>query len=203
MEYRNNDVINKEIDLPCTKLIPSVTSGFNLLRLIEQYQKQNQIIIAYDFDDTVKPLYSSDCSEIQSLLRGAKRALNAYFIVYTSNSQTDEIKRFLDEENIPYDSVNENAPFVPFKFGKLFYNILLDDKAGLAQAASDLKALIYLVDNGFLKQPINKLRKEEFNYEIFETYYRTINVNHNCIFVYDPQFCLHTKANRRSCKGRD
>ena len=143
--------MNKEIHLPCTQFIPSVTSGFNLLRLIEQYQKQNQIIIAYDFDDTVKPLYSSDCSEIHSLLRGAKRALNAYLIVYTSNSQTDEIKRFLDEENIPYDSINENAPFVPFKSGKLFYNILLDDKAGLAQAANDLKALIYLVDNGFLK----------------------------------------------------
>lgn len=130
--------------------IPSTNLNFALLRLIEQYKKQNQIVIAYDFDDTVKPFYCSNCCEVQSLLRSAKRALNAYFIVYTSNSKTDEIKKFLDEEKIPYDSINENAPFVPFKTGKLFYNIFLDDKAGLAQAASNLKDLIYMVDNGYI-----------------------------------------------------
>lgn len=144
----------KTIHIPCTKYIPSTNPSFALLRLIEQYEKQNQLVIAYDFDDTVKPFYSANCCEIQSLLRSAKRALNPYFIVYTSNSKTEEIKQFLDEENIPYDSINENAPFVPFKSGKLFYNILLDDKAGLAQAASNLKDLIYMVDNGFIKKSL-------------------------------------------------
>ena len=125
--------------------IPSTNLNFLLMRLIEQYKNNKQLIIAYDIDDTVRPYHSSSCDDIQSLLRIAKQQLDAYFIVYTSNSNIDEIKEYLATWDIPYDAINENAPFVPFKTGKIFYNILLDDKAGLAQAASNLKDLIYLV----------------------------------------------------------
>jgi hypothetical protein len=137
--------------------LPATSSSFALGRLIEQYQKHNQLVIAYDFDDTVKPYWCGDCTEIQSLLRGAKRTLNAYFIVYTSNKDIEGIKAFLNEENIPYDSINENAPFAPPMGGKIYYNLFLDDKAGLQQAAGILHDLIYLVDNGEIRKEMSNV----------------------------------------------
>lgn len=132
--------------LECGKL-PSTSSSFLLLRLIEQFRNQEQLIIAYDFDDTVKPYHCSNCSDVESVLRQSKDILNPYFIVFTSNSNYDEIKKYLDKYDIPYDAINTNAPFVPFKSGKIFYNVLLDDKAGLGHVVETLETLNYLVQN--------------------------------------------------------
>ena len=139
-----------------TKNYESIDSNFLLQRLIEQYQKQDRIIIAYDFDDTVSPCYCSNCTEVQSVLRMIKENLNAYFIVYTSNNNHIGIKRFLDFHGLPYDAINENAPFVPFDNpkDKLFYNILLDDKAGLGEAVRTLKTLNRLVYQGVVKKNV-------------------------------------------------
>ena len=130
--------------------VPGTNLNFLLMRLIEQYKIHGKLVIAYDIDDTVRPCYCDDCSEIQELLKMTKETINAYFIVYTSNPDIEEVKRYLNEQNIPYDAINENAPFVPFKKGKIFYNILLDDKAGLAQAAHNLKDLLYMVKYGLI-----------------------------------------------------
>lgn len=133
--------------------------AYTFLRLVEQYKKMDRLIIAYDFDDTVAPYYSVSCYRAASAIRMAKEHLNAYLIVYTCNQDKEKIKKYLDMEKIPYDTINENAPFIHFnkKDGsKLFYNLLLDDKAGLHQALSDLETLIYGVING----TITKEKKE-------------------------------------------
>lgn len=127
--------------------LPSTSSSFLLLRLIEQYRNHKQLIIAYDFDDTVKPYYSSNCSEVESVLRLSKDVLNAYFIVFTSNPDHEGIKKYLNKYNIPYDAINKNAPFMPYESGKIFYNVLLDDKAGLGHVVETLETLNYLVMN--------------------------------------------------------
>lgn len=139
-----------------TKNYESIDSNFLLQRLIEQYQKQDRIIIAYDFDDTVSPCYCANCTEVQSVLRMSKENLNAYFIVYTSNPNHEKIKQFLDYEQLPYDAINQNAPFVPFNNpeDKLFYNIFLDDKAGLGEAVRTLKTLNRLVYQGVIKKNV-------------------------------------------------
>lgn len=139
------------------KLSSKITSidhpAYTFLRLVEQYQANDRLIIAYDFDDTVSPCHSSGCWRAQSVIRAAKEHLNAYLIVYTSNPNTERIKEFLDKENIPYDVINENAPFVNCNNGcKIFYNLLLDDKAGLHQAIGDLEALI----DGVINKTITK-----------------------------------------------
>lgn len=139
-----------------TKNYESIDSNFLLQRLIEQYQKQDKIIIAYDFDDTVSPCYCANCTEVQSVLRMSKENLNAYFIVYTSNNNHIGIKKFLDFHGLPYDAINQNAPFVPFNNpeDKLFYNIFLDDKAGLGEAVRTLKTLNRLVYQGVIKKNV-------------------------------------------------
>ena len=128
----------------------STNPSFLLERLVTQYKKQDKLIIAYDIDDTVRSMYCADCSDVQSLLRMIKNTLDAYFIVFTSNEDIDGVKEYLDKWDIPYDSINENAPFVPFEKGKIFYNVLLDDKAGLGEVVNTLKQLLYLVRNEYI-----------------------------------------------------
>lgn len=128
----------------------STNPSFLLERLVKQYQKQDKLIIAYDIDDTVRPMYCADCGDVQSLLRMIKNTLDAYFIVFTSNEDINGVKEYLDKWDIPYDAINENAPFVPFEKGKIFYNVLLDDKAGLGEVVNTLKQLLYLVRNEYI-----------------------------------------------------
>ena len=129
--------------------LPSTSASFLLTRLIHQYKKQDRLIIAYDFDDTVRPYWCSSCEYVKSVLRIARDTLNAYFIVYTCNPNHDMITKYLDEEEIPYNSINQNAPFIDESqiSGKLFYNLFLDDKAGLKEAVEALDELCYLVYN--------------------------------------------------------
>lgn len=133
-----------------TKHLFSTNPSFLLQRLIEQYEKQDKLIVAYDFDDTVKPYWCASCTEVQSLLRKIRNTIDAYFIVYTCNKDHDKIKAFLDKWDIPYDSINENAPFAPDIDGKLFYNVFLDDKAGLGEVVNTLEQFLYLVRNNYI-----------------------------------------------------
>lgn len=135
-----------------SKFLYSTHPSFLLTRLISHYENNHKIVIAYDFDDTVSPYYCADCTDVQSVLRMAQHTIDPYFIVFTSNPDIDKVKEFLDKNNLPYDSINENAPFVPFKNGKIFYNILLDDKAGLGETVNTLKQLLYLVRNNCISK---------------------------------------------------
>ena len=130
-------------------LLPTHPS-FLLERLISQVKNQHQLIVAYDIDDTVRPYHGASCSQVQSLIRELKVTLGAYLIVFTSNEDIDGVKKYLNKNDIPYDAINENAPFVPFKTGKIFYNVLLDDKAGLGETVNTLKQLLYLVNNNLI-----------------------------------------------------
>ena len=107
-----------------------------LNKLSNVYQKNNKIIIAYDFDDTIAPTYmSKDCSQVIELLQ--KMRPYADFICFTSNENLDKVKEYIKENNIPCDCLNGNVPYMLSKYGnmrKVYFNILLDDKAGLGQA---------------------------------------------------------------------
>ena len=135
-----------------SKHLFSTHPSFLLERLITQYKKQEQIVVAYDFDDTVRPMYCADCGHVQSLLRMLKEKANAYLIVFTSNEDIESVENYLFNWEIPYDSINQNAPFVPFKDGKIFYNILLDDKSGLGEVVNTLEQFLYLIENGYIKK---------------------------------------------------
>ena len=135
-----------------SKHLFSTHPSFLLERLITQYKKQEQIVVAYDFDDTVRPMYCADCGHVQSLLRMLKEKANAYLIVFTSNEDIESVENYLFNWEIPYDAINQNAPFVPFKDGKIFYNILLDDKSGLGEVVNTLEQFLYLIENGYRKK---------------------------------------------------
>lgn len=112
-------------------------------RLKREFEKYKRLNIAYDYHHT-----NASYEMVKDLIRKYKKY--AYFIVFTSATpdRYNEIKSILDKEKLPYNSINEDAPFIPFTGRKVYYNILLDDKAGLNQTYNELLRLYNeVIDN--------------------------------------------------------
>lgn len=122
-------------------------------RLFQVYQKHGNIIIACDFDETIYPFHnSSDKFDRVIYLLQECSDLNFSIIIFTSglNERHEFMRQYCENNDIKISGINENLP--DMKFGrdgaKIYYNILLDDKAGLGQAYE------------ILRKTINKLKYE-------------------------------------------
>lgn len=121
-------------------------------RLEREYFKHKKIIIAYDFDDTVYDFHNKGRSydNVIALLKSFKNY--AYFIVYTASEESryPAIKKYLIDNDIPFDTINENIPSLNIPKGKkLYYNILLDDRAGLESAYNTLQSLLNTIERTY------------------------------------------------------
>lgn len=125
-------------------------NNYVVKRLIDEWEQYGTIIIAYDFDNTVFDYHSvgDTFPMVISALRRAK-SLGAYLIVTTccDDKEIPRIANYLNENDIPWDIINDNAPFIPFQTRKIYYNHLLDDRAGLPSAISDLELVMDLVES--------------------------------------------------------
>lgn len=135
-------------------------------RLVNDYIKHGQLIIAYDYDNTVFDYHEKGYrfEKIIELLRECKPY--AKFIVYThsNDDRHDEIRAYLDENDIPYDTINEGIVWVNGKEeGKIFYSHLLDDRAGLRSAYIILdKAIDIIKMNPQTTDDVCELIKDRF-----------------------------------------
>lgn len=121
-------------------------------RLAKEWSKYGKIVIAYDFDNTVYDFHDEGCTydDVISLLRKSKQ-MGAHLIVFTASHEDryQYITEFLIANSIPFDAINEQPNFVPVTEGrKIYYNILLDDRAGLSSAYNSLKRAIELIEKG-------------------------------------------------------
>jgi hypothetical protein len=116
-------------------------------RLVEEWNKYGKIIIAYDYDDTVFDFWNKgrEYTDVITLLQRCQK-VGAYFIVFTANDDIEGIKNYLTENKIPYDKINENMVFIKFTSRKIYYNILLDDRAGLSSAYNCLLKTINIIE---------------------------------------------------------
>lgn len=111
-------------------------------RLRKDYLKHGSLFVAFDYDNTVYDYHNQGINydAIIALLQDCKK-VGFTLILFTANEGDNliEIKKDLKERKIPYDLINEN----PIKdTRKPYYNILLDDRAGLKEAYNQLKNLI-------------------------------------------------------------
>lgn len=110
-------------------------------RLKNDYKTHKRLFVAFDFDNTVFDYHNQgiDYIEIIELLRLCKE-LDFILILFTASEGQglENAKSYLQKKDIPYDLINEN----PIKnTRKPYYNILLDDRAGLKEAYTHLKKL--------------------------------------------------------------
>ncbi len=125
---------------------PYIDIGTCVARLRREQAKHPRLIVAFDFDDTVFPYHGTDDTHEWALaiLRRAQAA-GFYLVLFTASdpSRFGEMTLFLATHDIRVDSINENPIPLPFgHHGKLYYNILLDDRAGLGQALTILNTLL-------------------------------------------------------------
>ncbi|MCH3882457.1 MULTISPECIES: hypothetical protein [Tenacibaculum] len=116
-------------------------------RLKQDYLAHKSLFVAFDYDNTVFDYHSQGINyePIVELLRICK-SYGFTLILFTGNEgeKLDVIKQDLIERDIPFDLINEN-PLM--KTRKPYYNILLDDRAGLKESYNNLKRLIDEIRN--------------------------------------------------------
>ncbi len=117
-------------------------------RLVDEYNKYGTLVVAFDFDDTVYDFHKKGriYSDVIKLLHELK-AINCYLICWTGQEDLQFVKTFLNENNIPFDVINENPPFHKLTSRKVYANAYLDDRAGLKQVYDELKNLVKKYEN--------------------------------------------------------
>lgn len=123
----------------------------SLQRLLREYKEHKSLVIAYDFDNTVYDFHKkgNTYNDVIVLLREL-RDLGCFLICFTANTDELFITKYLIENNIPFDSINANPPFFQCNARKIYFNALLDDRAGLIQVYNDLRLLISLINKEYV-----------------------------------------------------
>lgn len=107
-------------------------------RILKEYLTYDRLIVAYDFDNTVYDYHQKgwQFEQVIQLLRRLKE-MGCYLIIFTANEDLELVRNHCEKYSIPFDQINENAPFINANARKIYYNVLLDDRAGL-RATYDL-----------------------------------------------------------------
>jgi len=112
-------------------------------RLLAEYNQYSSLVVAYDFDNTIYDYHKNGWQfpQVIQLLRDLKR-IGCHLIIFTANTDEQFVKDYCIEHKIPFDGINEDPPFYQTNSRKIYYNILLDDRAGLAEAFEHLTRLV-------------------------------------------------------------
>ena len=114
-----------------------------LYRLKQEYEKYGQIIIAYDYDDTIFDFHN--VGRKYDLVVNLLRAWNgrAKFICFSASPEEryPAMLEYITKNEIPCDKINESIEGTP-EGRKVYYNILLDDRSGLIQSYNLLNDLL-------------------------------------------------------------
>lgn len=121
-------------------------------RLANDYDKHKNLIVAFDFDNTIYDYHNEggDYSEVIDLLRECSD-LGLTMVLFTANEDEDKLnlcKAFCKDKGIRIDYINE-SPIMATR--KPYYNILLDDRAGLEEAYFTLKVVVDYIKEQYSK----------------------------------------------------
>ena len=117
-------------------------------QLLKQYNQHGKLLIAFDFDDTVFPLNvgAVDVKPVHKVLQKAK-AQGHTLIMFTCRHEPTEPLAYCHSNNIAVDYFNTSPVLTKeVGLGKIYYNVLLDDKAGLEQAIYTLNQVLDYIE---------------------------------------------------------
>lgn len=149
---RNDTIVGKDT---ATK-VPNFNNPFSLdlrhpydnrgcyERLLREYKTHGKLVVGFDFDNTIFDVHNigGDYSAIINLLRECKE-LGFILCLYTAELDEDWLEwkvKYCGHFGIEPDYINE-SPLIPGT-KKPFFNILLDDRAGLESAYLTLKKIV-------------------------------------------------------------
>lgn len=114
-------------------------------RLYHWYKQHKTLIVAFDYDDTVYDFHKQGYkyAKVIKLLQ-ACQGIGLTLLLFTSIQKVSELKtikeKLLKDYEIEVNYINESPIMKETK--KPYYNILLDDKAGLGQAYEILNTVV-------------------------------------------------------------
>lgn len=114
-------------------------------RLVEEYKKYGKLIIAYDFDYTVHNYREEDTytyDVVMNLLREWRPYAKLVVFSASPESRFDYIKEYLNNHHVPFDAINEDIIARPYETRKIYYNVFLDDRAGLGEVVQILTEIL-------------------------------------------------------------
>lgn len=113
---------------------------------VEAWKKYGKLIIGVDFDETILPYNDLEVKITQQVIYALKEArkLGATIILYTCRDGMllEEALALCEDEGLHFDQVNPTEKFHPSYSHKPYFNVLLDDKAGLISAVQTLLEII-------------------------------------------------------------
>lgn len=128
------------------------STNLGVHRLYSEWEKHKKLIVACDFDETVFDFHvvGTKHDMVLELLRECSQR-GFYIVIFTASvpERYDFIREFMEHKGITISGINKNPVVLPFgNHGKIYYNILLDDRAGLGQAYTTLATVIQMIKVG-------------------------------------------------------
>ena len=116
-------------------------------RLIGEYEKYHNLIIGFDFDNTICGLDNESISKVILLLQECKK-LGFTLCLYTISASDEWLEwkvKYCEYFGISPNYVNDSPVLRGNR--KPFFNILLDDRAGLNEACACLETVVNYIQN--------------------------------------------------------
>jgi len=112
-------------------------------RLLQEFKKYKTLIVGFDFDNTIFDFHQNggDYSEVVELLRECRR-LRFNLCLFTIEDRMDWKYKECCRLGIRPDYVNSSPVVFENGGNKPYFNIFLDDRAGLESAYRILKQVI-------------------------------------------------------------
>jgi len=114
-------------------------------RLYTEWKKYNGIIIGVDFDDTINDFHEKGFTYPKAIHAIQKaQAMGCTICSWTANADETAVRTKFESLGIAIDYYN-TSPVMFEGTPKPYFNLLLDDRAGLGQALDSLEACMSLI----------------------------------------------------------
>jgi len=128
---------------------PYTNTDFCVQRLIKYYKEHGNLIVAFDWDDTCHDWHNKSFRypRVIELLKRCNKH-NFRLIPYTAATldRYEKIRQDIASIGIYAEEINKNPVELVGNNGKIYYNILLDDRAGLGQAVEILETTLDIIE---------------------------------------------------------
>lgn len=117
-----------------------------ITKLVSTWNKHKILRIAVDFDSTIFPWDDTEASTCTYVIYMLKKAseLGAHITLFTCRDGylLEKALNHCKQFDLHFNDINPTKPFQPHFSSKPYYNILLDDKAGLGESIYILSSAI-------------------------------------------------------------
>jgi len=116
-------------------------------RLWNEYKTHGNLVIAFDFDNTIYDFHGVGTSypSMLELLRRCKK-LKLTLVCYTGNTDTQFIQDYCASYGVTFDYLNESPIVSTSVPHNPYFSILLDDRAGLRSAFDTVFAVLHKIE---------------------------------------------------------